>query len=582
MTTERLRALWRERLRPYWHDARPTAVVAAGVAVIVLGTIGYLDKHPEFGLLDALYRAVALFGLTGNEEPPVPWTLEVARLLGPLVFGYAALRALLALFRQELRLLAIRAFARGHVVVAGLGEQGFRVATALHEAGHRVIVVERDAGNARSPGLQERGITVLTGDATDAAMLRRAQAGTAAHVVAVCGDDATNIDVAAAAERLADGRPRGVLTALAHLQDTRLWAMLAGAGVGSEQPSYRLELFNVDVLGAQALLDRHPPRGLDGSGDGPPHVLLVGLHGVGAQLVVRLAAAWRDVRPLQPGGARLRITVADAGAAEHLAGLRAAHPGLDALCELHALAAPAAPTAAPAQTYVCLPQEADALAVALDLRTIAPVDPSVVVVVADEDSGVARALRAEGRVVGGIHCFGVLTATLGADLLRHGETEVLARAKHEQYVRDELRRGTPVDSSPSLRPWDQLPDALKESNRRFADGISAKLGAARCLVVPAPLLDPAAPGFTFTDAEVEELAVQEHDRWVADLRRDGWRPTTGPKDPVRRRHPLLVPWDALGEEDRDRDREPVRAIPALLARAGFRVVRLPAADGDAG
>ena len=68
--------------------------------------------------------------------------------------------------------------------------------------------------------------------------------------------------------------------------------------------------------------------------------------------------------------------------------------------------------------------------------------------------------------------------------------------------------------------------------------------------------------------------------WVADLTRDGWRPTTGAKDPERRLHPLLVGWDELSEPDRDLDREPVREIPAMLARAGFRIVRAHADGPD--
>jgi hypothetical protein len=124
-----------------------------------------------------------------------------------------------------------------------------------------------------------------------------------------------------------------------------------------------------------------------------------------------------------------------------------------------------------------------------------------------------------------------------------------------------------------MKPWDELPVALKESNRRFADGISAKLEASGCVLVPAPLADPADPGFAFTEKEVEEMAIQEHDRWMRDLERDGWGPTDGPKDAERKLHPKLVPWEQLTEDDRDRDRDPVREIPVMLARAGFRLVR---------
>ena len=183
MVRRRFVTLWRGRLRPYWRDARPMVVAGAGLAVIALGTIGYLQYSEEndlgFDFFDAFYRAIGLFGLTGGVDKDLPWTLQVARFLGPLVFGYAALQALLALFRHEARLLWIRLFTRDHIVIAGLGEKGFRLATAIHAQGRPVIVIDRDQTNPRRPGMRERGITVLNGDATDTEVLRRAQAGRA-------------------------------------------------------------------------------------------------------------------------------------------------------------------------------------------------------------------------------------------------------------------------------------------------------------------------------------------------------------------------------------------------------------------
>ena len=576
--SHRVWQLWRRQLRPYWRDARPIVVVVAGIAVIVLGTIGYLEKEPKLNFIDALYRAVGLFGLAGSVPPPVPLELNVARILGPLVFGYAALQALLTLFRQEARLLVIRLFARDHVVIAGLGEKGFRIATCVHAIGRHVIVVERDAANPRIPGMRERGVTVLTGDATDPEMLRRAQVPRASHLLAVCGLDGTNIDVAGAAERLVETGALRTLNALVHLDDDDLWSMLASAGVGTENPSFRLEFFNLFALAAQTIVNRHPPFAPVGPHPPGLHVVVAGLDGVGRHLVLDIARAWRAARG--HADQRLLLTIAGPGAGRHAAALRSAHPELDELCYLLAeedvRAVPGRATA----TYVSLSDEADALTAALELRAGIGCGGPVVVAVADEDSGVARALRAEGRALGGIIAFGVLSHALTPELLFHGETEVLARAKHEEYRRGEAGRGLTEEENPSMRPWDVIPESLRDSNRRFADGISKKLTAAGCIVVPAPLVDPDRPGFAFTEDEVEELAKQEHDRWCEDLKRDGWKPTTGRKDAIHKLHPLLVEWDELSEDDRDRDRDPVREIPAMLARAGFRIVRpSPSRDG---
>ena len=561
----RLRRNWRERWRGTWRDVRPVVFVLTGVAVIVLGTIGYLASNPKFHLLDALYRTPGLFGTGASVEPPVPWTLEVARWLGPLLFGIAAVKLLLGLFRQEARLLGIRLFARDHVVIAGLGEMGFRMACALHDRGDHVIVIDLDPGNPRATGLRERGVAVLDGDATDPEVLHRARAGRAAHLLALCGDDSVNVDVAIAGQELAERRARGVLLALAHVDDRRLWRALSSAGVGTDSPTFRLDYFNVWAIGAQALLDRHPPL----ASERQPHVLVAGLDGAGEYLVLRLAALWRDSRP--DPGTRMRITLTGPRAAAHVAELERAHPELSNLCEL--VSHPELDGIVDATcSYVCVADESDGVGVALGLR-FAGAAGHVVVTVADGDSGVARALRAENKVLDRIEPFGLLSGALTPDLLGNVQTELLARAKHDEYRRAERRRGVAPGANPSDVPWDALDPALRESNRRFADGISATLAASGCVLVPDPLADPAAPGFRFTDEEVEVLAIQEHDRWMRDLLRDGWRYANGPKDGARRLHPQLVPWDGLTEDDRDRDRDPVREIPAMLAGAGFRVVR---------
>ena len=68
---------------------------------------------------------------------------------------------------------------------------------------------------------------------------------------------------------------------------------------------------------------------------------------------------------------------------------------------------------------------------------------------------------------------------------------------------------------------------------------------------------------------MEQLARNEHDRWASDLERKGWRWGPAPKDPENRTHPLLVDWHELAEEEREKDRDSIRAIPTMLALVGL-------------
>jgi hypothetical protein len=86
-----------------------------------------------------------------------------------------------------------------------------------------------------------------------------------------------------------------------------------------------------------------------------------------------------------------------------------------------------------------------------------------------------------------------------------------------------------------------------------------------------------------TEDEVNLLAPVGHDRWSADMKTHlAWRRADGPKDEARKRHPLIdVPFDEL-PEDKEKDRDKVRWIPEILARAGFKIARTSQPTGPSG
>jgi hypothetical protein len=169
----------------------------------------------------------------------------------------------------------------------------------------------------------------------------------------------------------------------------------------------------------------------------------------------------------------------------------------------------------------------------------------------------------------GVRAVGVREVLASPDLVLDATREALAQVIHEHYVQAEAARGATPADKPYLIPWHELPGEIKASNRSQAADIPAKLREVGCRLVPA---GDEAPRFAFTEAEVDLLSRREHARWCAERRRAGWTYAAA-RDEARRRHPSLVPWDELTEEDKERDRRAVRHIPALAARAGFVIVR---------
>lgn len=90
---------------------------------------------------------------------------------------------------------------RGHVVVVGLGNVGYRTVQQLRHAGIAVAAVER-AADAEFVAAVQVHAPVVAGDARSRSLLAEAGVERASALVAVTGDDATNLSVALLAREM--------------------------------------------------------------------------------------------------------------------------------------------------------------------------------------------------------------------------------------------------------------------------------------------------------------------------------------------------------------------------------------------
>jgi class 3 adenylate cyclase/tetratricopeptide (TPR) repeat protein len=149
--------------------------------------------------------------------------------------------------------------------------------------------------------------------------------------------------------------------------------------------------------------------------------------------------------------------------------------------------------------------------------------------------------------------------------------EELAEAAHELYLVEAHARAETPQTNTAIRPWAELPEDLKDANRAQVADIPNKLRQLGYDLAPGHGL-PASEIKT-SDAQIEELAVREHDRWMKDRVRHGW--TYAPvRDNLRKLNPLLVSWEKLSEVEKEKDRDTIRNIPRLVQKAGFRVRKI--------
>jgi hypothetical protein len=142
-----------------------------------------------------------------------------------------------------------------------------------------------------------------------------------------------------------------------------------------------------------------------------------------------------------------------------------------------------------------------------------------------------------------------------------------ARGIHDLYLEERRQAGDAMNSRPSMRPWEMLPERFRSASRHQADHINTKLDYIRCRTKA-----ETKPRFDFSSSELEALSESEHRRWEAVQRLDGW--TFGEKrDDAAKKTPMLVPYEQLSQEIKDLDRLSVRAVPAQTEAAGLAIVR---------
>ena len=182
-------------------------------ALVVQAVISIVALHES--LVDALYfstRSVA----TVADAPGAAATPVYFKLISALVTVVAL--ALVAVFTAALvrrlsrprytALVGPRAApARGHVILIGFGQVGFRLAQELRRRGIAVVAVERDREAACLRLSRAAGIPVAIGRGDDRGMLEQLGIRRCAAVAAVTSSDLVNVEVGLAASDLVPGVP---------------------------------------------------------------------------------------------------------------------------------------------------------------------------------------------------------------------------------------------------------------------------------------------------------------------------------------------------------------------------------------
>lgn len=184
------------------------------VIVTVLGTVGYywLGQDQGATLLDALFMTVITITTIGYGETIRldAWgrlfTIFIALTgIGSLFYGLTMLMDNLVIARladpAQRRNMQHQIEKLGnHVIIAGLGRVGKQAALELAESGVPFVII--DPRPESLSYAQQHGYLLVSGDASDDAVLQSAGLATATGLIVTTGDDANNLYIVLSARAL--------------------------------------------------------------------------------------------------------------------------------------------------------------------------------------------------------------------------------------------------------------------------------------------------------------------------------------------------------------------------------------------
>jgi hypothetical protein len=473
------------------------------------------------------------------------WT-GLAATMGALVqIGYALLQKQL----KEVQ----AAFRRGHVVVLGDHVFARRVSEALSAARRQVT------HHASADEDDWDGVLTVRRPASLKHRIMRLSLADSARIMVAESTDAETAQTALILSRDCPDTPVFAFIKQPWLAE-RLNHVVDIAGAGDVQ-SDRLTVVSEAASAARAVIARHPPYiASDGALRPRLHILIAGFGALGEALVVEIL----NTCLISEGPGAVSVTVIDPDAVSRAAGFAARHGDLSDVLDIAFIACRADALDAEGvevlrrrtaerplnAAYVAPGETASPLVSALALREVGEREDLFdcpIFVRARRGAGLAEAPAHFDYEPRQLIAFARWDEVIEASGLLDDDPDALARSFHETY----RRAGS---SAAADRPWEQLSEKYRVSNRRAVAHIPAVLAAAgfdiRAWAIARSLSPIARPdvhsGETLFrgDDELALLARLEHARWVIDRRLEGWRPGQE-TDRAARVHANLKSYDAL-------------------------------------
>jgi Trk K+ transport system NAD-binding subunit len=198
----------RGQLHPY--DAGSSVLLGGAFGLLLVILVDTLVGLRHESLIRSLYDATRTTATIAAPElsddtAVLVWATIAALLVMGFTAAFAAGIVHHLISGRHVALLGRRVMPRsGHVVIAGMGQVGLRLAQELRALGIAVVGIERSADAAGLPLARDLGIPVLIGDASSRRVLLRASLHRAVALVAAGSEERDNIAVSISAQAVSE------------------------------------------------------------------------------------------------------------------------------------------------------------------------------------------------------------------------------------------------------------------------------------------------------------------------------------------------------------------------------------------
>lgn len=585
-----------ERIRHY--ESVIILIVWAGT--FATGYFGYVwafsTLNQPHSVLDTLYMTVQLFFTKYSlDVSPPNFLIQFARFFSPALMFSSIVYLLIRHLIESFRKLYFR-FSRGNVIICGLGLLGPVLVDQFCKNWPNVVVIEKEPSSSDVEVCRDAGAFFIQGDATKDHILKAAGIEKARYLITVTGNDEVNAEIAGRAVNLRPSDPIHPLICYLHIVDLNVYTLLKMVEFQKAPiSSFRLDIFNIYQAAGGLILDHPQPVFKGATVQTELRFLLIGFGRLGESLICNATKQWkaRFVKPTT----KLHFTILDRNADERYRLFLLRHPELVSYCEFSLLPMDVSfpefaegrflesrdNTKNYSRIFICLGNPKLGLSAGLiiskklwELQRLGQKNSIPIIIRTNHEAGLTHytnTMNVGKEIFSNMYAFSLSDEISKNDTLLNTPREMIARAIHENYVEKEKADGQTLKTNHLLVPWKDLPEDYKESNRLQADDIVQKLKAISCRIVPIGLADD--NPFTFWPEEVEILAIMEHDRWMKEKKRAGWKYGNVRREFLfYKRHPLLVPFDELDPKDQEKDRNAVRLIPALLKSVDLKIERV--------